>query len=384
MNILQIHNQYQIRGGEDVVVEREFELLMEHGHYVDSYIRSNHDIASVFQKIKVALQTHYSATELQALLAYMHKKSNGYDILHVHNFFPLLSPSVYQAGYEHKVPVVQTLHNYRTICPTSLLMFNGEVCERSLTESAYWAVPYKVYKNSFLATFILSHMIEYHKKKGTWLQKVSRFICLTEFSRQKFISAGFPAEKISVKPNFVIDPGPVNLSGRKERALFVGRLSQEKGIHILLEAWKQIDLPVDVIGEGDISGPAPDNVHFLGKCDKEQVQEMIRKCSFVVIPSLCYEGFPLVIAEAFSHGVPVICSNIGSMAEIVENQVTGLLFTAGDCEDLVEKVQILSGNLQLQKYMSTNARDKYLQEYTPEKNHQTLRKIYQQAIEETN
>lgn len=381
MRILQVHNYYDVSGGEDVVVESEKLLLESKGHEVLTFYKNNNDIKNVFKKIQIALSVHFSKKSFTEFTHVLEKFLP--DVVHVHNFFPKITPSVYDVCINANVPVVQTLHNYRTICPTSLLMLNGKPCELSLYETAFWAVPYKVYRNSLIGTVILANMIEYHKRNKTWNNKVERFICLTHFSKRKFIEAGFFKKKITVKSNFSLDLGYKVDQEKKDFALFIGRLSEEKGIDVILEAWKKINFPLKIIGEGNNFTSTVKLVELLGHLPHKKVMDNLKSCLFIVIPSICYEGFPLAVVEAFSCGVPVICSRIGSLEEIIENGITGLHFEAGNADDLAEKIQWMHSHPDECAQMGLNARKVYEQKYTPEKNYEILMDIYQQAIKDS-
>lgn len=376
------HNSYNVKGGEDSVVSSEIRLLESSGFRVYKYFVNNDDINSLASKVSVGLSCHYSRANKKKVESFL--EGGGVDVAHVHNFFPQLTPSIFDAFMEKKVASVLTLHNYRMVCPTALLMFDGKPCERSLNQSAYWAVPHKVYRGSLFGTAILSHMIEYHKKRGTWQSKVDRFICLTDFSKKKFVEAGFPAQKLVVKPNFCEDPGYDIDQSRQANAIFVGRLSEEKGIKVLLDAWARIDFPLKIIGEGDVFTSLPAKVELFGRMSKPSVLSHVKSSQFVVVPSICYEGFPMAIVEAFACGVPVVCSRLGSMEEIVEDGVTGLHFNAGDSGDLADKVAWLIDNPKAARAMGENARQEYLRKYTPYINREALLDIYRQAVEEAN
>jgi glycosyltransferase involved in cell wall biosynthesis len=366
MKILQIHNAYQQKGGEDAVVQSEREFL-ESKNQVLTYTINNDSIHGLYAKITTALNSHYSQTQKTALYHYLiqHK----FDIVHVHNFFPLLTPSIYDACIKANIPVVQTLHNYRTICSNALSMKKGEICEKCINSSPYHAVLYGCYRNSRIGSVFVARMVNYHRKSNTWNTKVNRFIALTEFAKNKFIEAGFPDHKIAVKPNFIADSFKKDsLSESKEPfALFVGRFSQEKGVSVLLDAWKNIDYTLKLAGDGPVFDACKINAHqnavFLGNQSKLQIHELMSQAQFLVMPS--------------------ICSRLGSMAEIVENGVTGLHFEAGNVDDLALKVNWLITHPDKCQQMGSNARTEYLEKYTPEKNYQILMDIYQDAISES-
>jgi len=385
MRILQIHNSYLLGGGEDAVVAAERRLLTEYGHDVTIFSVSNEDeISSPLSKIKTAWFAPYSKRmklKLKALLADVKP-----DVVHVHNFFPLITASVYDACREAGVPVVQTLHNYRLICPGALLMRDGKICEECLGHSPYHSVLHRCYRGSRLGTLAVARMVATHKKLRTWHTKVDRFIALTEFARAKFIADGFPADKIAVKPNFAPIQGAGSRSGERSGALFVGRLSEEKGVQTLLESWTDMTSVLRIIGEGPLHDEARiqnrANVDLLGARTSSEVMAAMSASEFLVTPSLCYEGFPMVIVEAFSCGLPVIASCLGAMAEIIEDGVTGLLFSPGDAQDLAAKVRWAFEHPEEMLRMGQNARKVYHLHYTPEENCRQLIAIYELAIGE--
>jgi glycosyltransferase involved in cell wall biosynthesis len=380
MRILQIHNSYQIAGGEDMVVAGERNLLVSR-HEVLAYTVNNNAIKGALAKLDTALHTHYSRQQKEALSAYLTRHQP--DVAHVHNFFPVLTPAVYDACREAGVPVVQTLHNYRTLCANALLMRDGRICERCVQGSPYWGAYHGCYRSSRLGSLVVAHSVAYHRRQATWQTKVDRFIALTEFARQKFVSAGFPADKICVKPNFAEEPLADGFKPlpRQPFALFVGRLSAEKGLVTLLQAWQSVDFALKIVGEGELPATAPANVQFLGKQTKAQVYALMQQAQFLVMPSECYETFGLVLIEAFANALPVICSRLGGMAEIVEDNVTGLHFEAGNADDLAAKIHWALANPEAMARMGRAARAEYEAKYTPEINYRQLMAIYQAAID---
>ncbi len=385
MRILQLHNKYQQLGGEDAVLLAEFTLLSSHDQQVNLLEVTNDRIQSVWGRVSTAVRCVYSKSSKEDVRVNILRYKP--DIVHAHNFFPLLTPSIYDACADAGVPVVQTLHNYRLVCPGALLMRNGQVCEDCITGSPYQAVLHSCYRNSRFGSLIVARMVDYHRKHHTWTTKVDRFIALTEFAKQKFISAGFPSDKITVKPNFVAsDEKIIDVFERGESyALFVGRLSAEKGIETLLQAWSLLSLPLHLVGDGPLLEKTqhrkPDSVTCHGHLSLAGVRTQMSHASFLVMPSEWYEGFPMVLVEAFSHGLPVVVSRLGGLAEIVEDGVTGLHFEAGNPDDLAEKVCWLQQNSDVRRKMSKNARQVYLERYTPEKNYKMLMQIYREAID---
>jgi glycosyltransferase involved in cell wall biosynthesis len=273
-------------------------------------------------------------------------------------------------------------------------MRNGSVCELYVTGSPYQEVKYGCYKESKIGSFAVARMVDSHRKAGTWKNKVNRFIALTEFARNKFIEAGFPEHKVVVKPNFVAeDLSDIQTTHEKiipvkntaSNALFVGRLSQEKGMGTLLEAWKDLNIELKIAGTGpleqSVRNNPNDNINYLEGLDRQSVLAEMRSATFLVMPSEWYEGFSMVLVEAFSQGLPVIASRLGGMAEIVEDRVTGLHFEAGNAADLAQKVLWLSKHPDECFEMGKNARNVYEQKYTAETNYQLLMDIYQKAID---
>ena len=236
MRLLLLHNQYKIRGGEDTVVESEIDLLRQHGHIVETVIESNESI-HFLNAIKIGMQAVYSNHSKNLIRKKI--KSFKPDLVHVHNFFPKLSPSIYDACIAEAVPVVQTLHNFRTICANGIFLREGKSCELCLKGNAYQGFLHACYRDSHLASFPVARMIQAHRNKDTWNTKVNQFIALSNFSKNKFIEAGFSPEKISTKSNFLADPlASGAIAGKENFAVYVGRLSDEKGLHTLMKAWK--------------------------------------------------------------------------------------------------------------------------------------------------
>jgi glycosyltransferase involved in cell wall biosynthesis len=378
LKILQVHNRYQHTGGEDRVVFMEREILESHGNRVILYSADNDEIYGILPRIRAAMGVHYSRrAKRQFALTLAAVRP---DIVHVHNFFPLITPSIFDACKEASVPVVQTLHNYRLICPGALLVRKGAVCELCLQGNAYKSAVYGCYRGSRIGSLLVAHMVEYHRKRRTWNTKVDRFIILTDFARSRFVEAGFPADKIVVKPNFVQAPVVFPQPSIRSGALFVGRLSNEKGISTLLKAWQAIDLPLRIAGDGPLLAEAmrmkPSNVTFLGRITATDVMREMNQAMFLVVPSECYENFPLVIPEAFACGLPIVISRLGSMEEIVEDHGTGLHFTAGNASDLAEKVAWAASHKEILGHMGENARKTYESRYSAEANYQQLMTIY--------
>ena len=395
MKILFAHNRYQLAGGEDVVVQAEIALLKSNGHEVSGLEVNNDGIVGGWNKAKAAVSAIYSTASRNLLSAEI--KRFHPDVVHIHNFFPLLSPAVYDACRNAGIPVVQTLHNYRLGCPKAMLFRDGEICEDCIGKSVPWpSIIHSCYRSSRTQSAVVAAMIALHQLRNTWHERVNAYITLTNFQREKMIQAGLPEEKIYIKPNFICDPGSLVDTGETgEYALFVGRLSEEKGVSTLIDAYIQlhdIDLPLNIIGDGPLRSSLQERVQvaglentikFMGQQNKSTVLTLMQNAKFLVFPSIWYEGFPLTLIEAFACSLSVIVPRLGSMTEIVEDGVTGLFFEAGNAEDLAEKLLWAKAHAQKLLVMGKNARGRYESHYTAEANYQQLLAIYQQVISST-
>jgi glycosyltransferase involved in cell wall biosynthesis len=378
MKILQVHNYYQFSGGEDSVLENEKRLLESKGNSVFQFIKENKEINgySLLKKANLFNRSVWSKESFHELKELIKKVKP--DICHVHNYMPLISPSVFSACREMKVPVLQTLHNYRMLCANANLFRDGEVCEECIGKSLYHGVKYGCYRSSRVQTFAVARMIESNKKKGMWDGGVDGYIALTNFSKNKFIKEGMPAAKIFVKPNFLFeDPG---YSGKDENYFFfAGRLDETKGIDVLIEAANELPgVKFKVAGDGPLKEKvtAVPNIEYLGQLKKNELLEYIKSSTALVFPSKSYETFGLSIIEAFACYKPVIGSKLGAMAEIIEEGKTGLLFEPGSAKALVEKIEWAIKNKDEMKQMGINARKEYEEKYSAEKNYEMLMYIY--------
>ena len=390
MKILVIHNTYQQSGGEDVVAEAEVLMLRNAGHQVVMYHRSNNEINNFEwqEKIIFPKQVIWAKKAIHDLRGIIYKEKP--DAAHFHNTFLMISPAAYYACQEAGVPVVQTLHNYRLLCPAATFFREGRVCEDCLGHTLPWpGVLHACYRGSRAETALVASMLTFHHQAGTWQKKVDVYIALTEFARRKFIEGGLPPEKIVVKPNFLNqDPG----IGESEReyAVFVGRLSTEKGLRTLLKAWLTLkEIPLKIIGDGPMTdeikmfvktNQLENSINILGRCSRQEVYAQIKGSRFLVFPSEWYEGFPITILEVFACGKPVIASQLGAMAEIIKDGKTGLFFEVGNSGDLASKVRQLLKNPQAYAEMGKNARVEFETKYTAEKNYEMLMRIYEKAI----
>jgi glycosyltransferase involved in cell wall biosynthesis len=311
------------------------------------------------------------------------------DLVHDHNTFFIISPSIYGACKERGIPVVQTLHNFRWLCPAYTLYRNGEVCEECLNGSLWDGIRHGCYRESKAATAAVALILAWHRFAKTWDNCINCYITLTEFSRKKFIAAGFCPEQIVVKSNFVeMDPGARAKAG--SYGLYAGRLSPEKGLTTLLRAWEQLPVqwPLQIIGNGPERPALEDqvrrrnilNVRFRGSLTRTETIAAMKEARFIVVPSLWYEGFPMVIAEAMACGTAVVCSRLGAMEEIVADQRTGLHFSPGDSEDLAQKAAWAWTHPDEVSKLGRAARRECLRRYTADQNYISLMKIYERVL----
>lgn len=383
MRTLILHNHYQIRGGEDEVFDAEVNLLRAYQHDVIVHSTTN-DRVSEMPAWRAAKETIWSDHSYQAVTMMLQQQS--FDVMHAHNTFPLLSPAVYYAAQRARVPVVQTLHNYRLLCANALLFRDGAVCEQCLPQPLPIAgIKYGCYRDSKAASAAVVGMLAWHRLRQTWTEQVDAYIALSEFARQKFIEGGLPAEKIHVKPNFV-DPDPGMGEGKGGFMLFVGRLSPEKGLDTLLDAWAQLDspYPLKIVGTGPLAAQVEaacvqqPQIEWLGRQPLDVVYQLMGQATALIFPSKWSEPFGRVATEAFAHGTPVIASAIGAIAEIVADGLTGLHFRPSDPVDLARAVTELRAMVDRPEFaaMRQAARQEFLHNYTAARNHQQLLEIY--------
>jgi glycosyltransferase involved in cell wall biosynthesis len=384
LRVLILHNRYRIAGGEEAALEGESALLRATpGVTVDVLEVSNEEIAGTGQTIRTALLTPYSPGGRR--LAAERIRTFRPDVVHVHNFFPTLTPAVYDACRSAGVAVVQTLHNYRLVCANGLLFRAGGACTECLGRTWGWpAIRHGCYRGSRMGSAAVVAMIGVHRVRRTWAERVNRYIALTEFARGLFAQrAGIPPEKIAVKPNAARDAGEGDGSGGY--ALYVGRLFPEKGIDTLLAAaTRGLGMPLVVAGSGPLepavqAAQSAGTLQYVGRQDPDGVQQLMRKARLLIIPSVCFEGQPLVVAEAFSTGLPIAVSRIGSLETLIEENGNGLLFEAGNPTALAETVRRFAVNREREPAMRRRARETYEALYRPEANLKMLLAVYEAA-----
>ena len=385
--VLLVHNYYQVPGGEDTVFTNEKKLLEDNGHEVSTYTRDNEELTNfhLFGKLCYPLNTVFS------LKAYKDIKKiildSQIDIVHVHNTWPLISPSVYYAAFHSNVPVVQTVHNFRLICPGGTLYHNGEICEDSLYKGLRSSIKKKIYKESLIHTLISATTLKTHRMMGTY--KKVNYIFLTEFNKKKIMELNnkghiiIDESKTYIKPNFVnIDREVIPFEKRNNQFIFVGRLDKLKGINILLEAWKEIkdsDLIICGIGpEADwcnkfIAENALVNVRMMGFVENHKIMDLIAESKALILPTQSYEGFPMTIVESLACGTPVIGSNIGNVGSLIKDGKTGIRFEFDSSRSIVDAVRNLSD-------ITESCENVFRNNFHPEINYQQLLRIYENVI----
>jgi glycosyltransferase involved in cell wall biosynthesis len=386
MKVLLCHTYYTQRGGEDCSFDEERELLRAHGHRVIEYVRRNDELAQLSPLLAAGatLWNRRAARDVARLI-----EADRPDVLHATNTFPLISPAVCHAASRRGVAVVQALRNYRLLCANSYLLRDGRPCEDCVGRSLpLAAIRHRCYRGSAAASAVVAGMQVLHRKLGLWQSKVDAFFTLTHFARRKFIEAGLPASRIHVKHNSV-SPDPGVGRGDGGYAVFVGRLSPEKGVHTLLEAWRQDPSlpPLKVAGDGPLAAEvraataADDRISWLGHLSTSDANQLIGAATVLIMPSLWYETFGRTIAEAFAAGTPVIASNLGAMAELVADGKTGYLFEPGSAASLAATIrQLLARPRADQEGMRASARQAFDRSFTPEQNYSRLIDIYELAL----
>ena len=385
MRVLTVHNSYLLRAGEDEAVAAETALLQSHGCEVVPFVQANERVAEI-GRLATALRATWSHETYRSVRALL--RARRFDVVHVHNFFPLVSPAVHFAAKAEGIPSIQTLHNYRLVCAAATLYRAGRPCRLCVDSVVPWpAIVHRCYRGSAAGSAAVAVMQTAHRRIGTWARKVDLFIALTEASRRQFVGFGIAPDRLVVKPNFM-PSAPEPGSGKGGYALFVGRLAPEKGVRTLLRAWATLagTLPLRIIGEGALepevraAAAARPDIAWLGQRPVEAVYSAMADAAMLIFPSEWLEGFPRVLVEALAIGTPVIAARIGAAEEIVHDGRTGLFFRPGDADDLARKVRFLAGDGEAAASMRHHARAEYESKYTAEQNWLRLRAIYERAM----
>lgn len=391
MRILIVHNYTQQRGGADESTEQEVALLRRYGHEVELFTRHNDEIKeySPLRKGLLFFEPIWSPKTYRDVSQKIERFQP--DVIHCQSFFPLISPALYDAAAAHHVPMVQSLREYRLLCPIGWLFRDNHVCEECMEHSFLRGIKHGCYQNSRVKTASAALMLQIHHMRQTWSEKVDALITPTEFARQKFISGGLPADKIWAHSNFLSqDPGFIDES--RSYALYVGRLSPEKGIVPLMEAWRQLPhIHLKIIGDGPLSDWVKDyiqqhqlhQIELLGFCSLVEVIERLRQALVLLLPSIFYETFGRTIMEAYAVGTPVIASRLGAMTELVIEGGTGFLVEPGNAESITQTVEAAMSAPDRLKQLGLQARQYYEQNFTPELAYEQLIEIYQHVLHKT-
>ncbi|HET6250569.1 MAG TPA: glycosyltransferase family 4 protein [Tepidisphaeraceae bacterium] len=386
MRILVAHNFYQQAGGEDEVFRAEVALLRRFGHDVCTFELHNDALAEM-SKIGMLTTTLWSGSAHRDMRQKV--RQTGAEVVHFHNTFPRISPAAYYAARMEGAAVVQTLHNFRLLCPGANLFRDGKACEECIGKRLPMAgITHKCYRQSTSASAGVAALIATHHAMGTWRNAVDLYLAPTEFARKKFLAGGLPVEKLFVKPNFV-DPDPGIGLGDGGYAVYVARLSAEKGLETLLAGWEKLggSVPLKIVGDGPLAHlvaqtqKTTPNIEWLGRRALAEVYDIIGRASMLIFPSRCYETFGRVAVEAYSKGTPVIASNHGAPGDIVREGKTGLLFEPGNGNALADAVRKLMADPALLAAMRRESRIEYERRYTGAANHAQLMTAYGRAIE---
>lgn len=387
--VLLVHGRYQLRGGEEQVVENELALLEANGHWARLYERDNSELRrgglrGLLAKLRLPFTTLFSLRtyrDVRRLIA-----EEAVDVVHVHNTLPLISPSVYYAARSRGVPVVQTVHNFRLQCPNGLFFREGHICADCVTEGLRCAVRHRCYRGSRAQSALVAFMLWLHRRLGTYDRVVTAYICLTDFNQEK-LARTIPAEKIVVKPNFVPDRAPVPLEATIAPGgyVFLGRLSPEKGVDTLLEAFAGMpDRRLTIIGDGPLGEGLAEAIHargltnivMQGRMDNDAARAAMRHARALVMPTRFYEGFSLVIVEAYAEGVPVLGSNMGNVAAVIDVGESGDTFDPALPESLCACV----ARFEREWPPGRRLPERYARMYDPDENYRQLAAIYAKVV----
>lgn len=389
MRILLVHNYYRggSPGGEDIVFESERALLESAGHDVRVYTRHNDEMNE--RRLRDRVSTALSVLGLGRTRDELLSSFSAWrpDIVHVHNSFPLISRTVFDACATADIPSVQTVHNYRWVCSAATHVRDGRLCTECGPRDLSPAVRHRCYRGSLLGSFVIARAI-----RGEFVQRErgggpSRYLALTEFAAARMRAAGIDANRIRVRPNF-IDPVPIAAS-RERYAVFTGKLAPEKGLHTLLAAWRTLpDIPLQIVGDGPVRGALQaeaqrlelKNVSFRGMQSREVTRHTVAAASLQIVPSEWFEGMPMVVLEAWAAGTPVVASAIGGLAEMIGENERGLVFTPGDADALATRVRLLWNDARLCDALTTAAIKHVHHHHSPEAALRSLTEIYSELL----
>lgn len=385
MRILLVHNFYQQPGGEDEVFAAEGKLLESAGHDVHRFTMDN-DAIDTMSKLQLARRTIWNDEPADRIAKLV--REHRIEIAHFHNTFPLISPAAYAAARRAGAAVVQTLHNFRLLCPAATFFRAGRVCEDCLHARLLTpAIRHKCYRDNRGATAVLSGMLLTHRAIGTWRSQVDRYIALSQFAREKFVEGGFDAQQIAIKPNFLVDDPGIG-SGAGGFVLFVGRLTEEKGVRTMLAAWNAVRCPqrrLVIVGDGPLRNEVCDavsrnqTIEYLGRQPMPRVLELMGEARALVFPSQWYEGQPRTIVESFARGTPVLASDLGTMREMIVPNETGWRVPPGEVGSLGKSLENLFDERISLDAMRLAARRRFERDHSADRNLMMLLDIYHDA-----
>ncbi|MEM1444754.1 MAG: glycosyltransferase family 4 protein [Planctomycetota bacterium] len=385
MKLLLCHNYYRQRGGEDESFEAEAALLASRGHRVVRYVRHNDEIDDS-APLRVAGQTLWSRESAGAVASLI--EEHRPDVLHVNNAFPLISPSVYREAKSRGVAVVQSLRNYRAFCVNGLLYRDGKVCTKCHTSSfAYSGLRHKCYRGSLASSTVVALGQASMRRQTIKRGQVDLFVTPSHFTREIYLQGGFDPQRVAVKPNFTHPPSPSPDVAARDYGLYVGRVSEEKGIDVLCDAWRRDPTlgPLRIVGDGPARAQLQERtrdarVEWVGRCDQREALAQMAGAAFVVVPSVWYEVFGRTVVEAYAAGAPVIAARIGALPELVDDGETGLLYDPQDSARLAAHAASLFADPVRARQLGENARARYREAFTPERNYEVLMDCYERAI----
>lgn len=386
MRVAMLHNRYRTGqpSGENTVVAQTVDLLRNSGHDIDLYVRNSDDIAAMGRKARALLpfRSVWSFSAEHDLTQLLQERRP--DVVHVHNTFPLFSASVLRAAYRLGLPVVATLHNFRLMCANAVLQRDGRPCESCVGRLPWYGVMHGCYRESRVQTLPLATSIGVHNTLHTWQRYVTTFVAPSEFVRERYVAGGFAPDRIVVKPHAVPHEGVVR-SGPGDAVVFLGRLVEDKGFADLLQAWDSSLGTLVVAGDGPLRAEAEaraqrdPSVKVLGQLPWADCMELLGSARVAVVPARSYETFGLVVVEAFAHGVPVVASRLGALAELVDDGETGALAEPGDPEGLRKALALVADPVTSVAF-GERARQVYLDRFTPERDLVATERIYTDAI----
>jgi glycosyltransferase involved in cell wall biosynthesis len=382
MKILIVHNKYKIPGGEDIQTQEELALLNQYGMDVHTFTVSNDSIDAI-NTINLALNTIWSEKYYKILLKKI--KTEKFDIIHIHNFFPLLSPSIFYAAKKAGAKVVMTAHNYRLVCPNALMFIENKICNACLGKTIpYPALFKKCYRDNFMATAATIAMLGFHNIVHTWRNKIDGIICISEFVKGQLMLGGFDEKQLHVKYNFVSSNIPPNFEP-EDYYIFVGRISDQKGIELLLKTFQLLQKKLVIIGDGPLNSMVLEftarnkNIEYLGKLSLEETYKKIAKAKALISPSQSNEPFGRTIIEAFAHGTPVLGSALGGITELIKEGSNGFLFDPykeGDLQNAIYKFEAVTDI----KTIRTESFNSYKAKFTTDLNYKEIMGIYTKIL----